>query len=86
MILAPLILVTPLMESEVRKNPHFAPLNLSRPWWPSGLTSANIFDPIIVILIMKEHSIKISSFKAPSRWCGAEVWREGASSGVVLVI
>ncbi|GBO18100.1 hypothetical protein AVEN_46662-1, partial [Araneus ventricosus] len=28
----------------------------------------------------------IRSGQTPSRWCGAEAWREGASSGVVLVI
>ncbi|GBN69777.1 hypothetical protein AVEN_147249-1 [Araneus ventricosus] len=26
------------------------------------------------------------SGQTPSRWCGAEVWRGGASSGVVLAI
>ncbi|GBN98955.1 hypothetical protein AVEN_39323-2-1, partial [Araneus ventricosus] len=28
----------------------------------------------------------ISSGQTPYRWCGVEVWRGGASSGVVLVI
>ncbi|GBN81335.1 hypothetical protein AVEN_171600-1 [Araneus ventricosus] len=59
-----------------------------RPRWPNGKISAldpedSTEDPPCMGPVAR---LIIRSGQTSSRWCGVEVWRGGASSGVVFVI
>ncbi|GBO41812.1 hypothetical protein AVEN_41427-1, partial [Araneus ventricosus] len=63
-----------------------------RPRWPSGQVSAGGFqvrNPIPLKIRCVLDLLHVKSYvgcQTSSRWCGAEVWRGGANSGVILGI
>ncbi|GBL86628.1 hypothetical protein AVEN_194871-1 [Araneus ventricosus] len=61
-----------------------------RPWWPSGMVSVSRqrvpvsitrFHPRPTESVVMVHVKSYVLDESFSRWCGAETWREGASSG-----